>query len=275
VDTTPVLLTIIVPVYNEAATVGPVLHRVLAAPYRKQVLVVDDGSTDRTGEVLKGWAAHPEVELLCHARNLGKGAAIRTALERARGLFMLIQDADLEYDPADFPRLLEPLLRGEAQAVYGSRYLQPRKLGHPWRFHRLAVGALNLAVRLLYGVRLTDEATCYKAFPTSWLRAMDLRCQGFEFCAEVTAKACRLGLTIREVPIHYEARDVRAGKKLRWQDGPRALAALWRWRNWRPGDRPAPVRPGAIPRTGQDCSVSGAPAAGALSRKADTHVHVV
>ncbi len=144
----------------------------------------------------------------------------------------------MEYDPEDYPRLIEPLVSGQAEVVYGSRYLrvdgQSRRPRRSWRLFRWGVSALNVCVRLLYGARLSDEATCYKAFPTSLLRAMDLQCERFEFCPEVTAKTCRMGLRIHEVPIHYDARTVQAGKKIRLADGLEALRTLWRWRNWRP-----------------------------------------
>jgi dolichol-phosphate mannosyltransferase len=244
------LLTVIVPVFNEAGTVEEMLRRVLAAPYDKQVIVVDDGSTDGTTTLLEKWEG--KVELLRHSRNRGKGAAIRTGLEHVRGRFVIIQDADLEYDPRDYPRLIEPLLRGEAQVVYGSRYLRNlrRGEGKPGRLFRWGVSVLNLCVRLWYGVRLTDEATCYKAVPTSLLRQMDLQCERFEFCPEVTAKICRLGLRILEVPIHYHPRTVEAGKKIRWRDGWDALATLWQWRNWH-GRRPSFPGPRAWSRQKQ------------------------
>jgi len=231
------LLTVIVPVYNEAETIDVLLRRVLAAPYAKQVIVVDDGSTDGTAEILETWRQHPQVELLWHSSNRGKSTAIRTGLEQARGRFTIIQDGDLEYDPQEYPWLIEPLVSGEAQVVYGSRYLRrqggPRQ---PWRLFRWGVSVLNVCVRLLYGARLTDEATCYKALSTDLLRAMDLQCRQFEFCPEVTAKACRLGLQIKEVPISYDARSVQAGKKIRVSDGLAALATLWKWRNWKAGN---------------------------------------
>jgi glycosyltransferase involved in cell wall biosynthesis len=229
------LLTVIIPVYNEAATIDELLHKVLAAPYQKQIVVVDDGSTDQTPLILEGWKGHPQVELLRHPHNRGKGVAIRTALDDACGRFVIIQDADLEYDPQDYRCLIEPLLRGQAQVVYGSRYLQPHKATRrSMRLFRFGVSVLNLCVRLLYGVRLTDEATCYKAFPTSLLRCLDLQCERFEFCPEVTAKVCRMGLKILEVPIHYNPRTVKAGKKIRWKDGLEAVATLWKWRRWKP-----------------------------------------
>lgn len=227
------LLTVIVPVYNENRTIDELLCRVVAAPYDKQVILVDDGSTDSTVQVLEKWEGHPQVTLLQHSKNRGKGAAILTGLEHAEGRFTIIQDGDLEYDPRDYARLIEPLLSGEAEAVYGSRRLGRERCWRDWRnpfFH--GVSLLNAWTRILYGLRLTDEATCYKAFPTEVLRAMELQCEGFEFCPEVTAKACRMGLDILEVPIRYEARTIQAGKKIRWTDGLTALATLWRWRHW-------------------------------------------
>ncbi len=232
------VLTVIVPVYNEAQTIDELLRRVLAAPYTKQVIVVDDDSTDGTADILETWEGHPQVELLQHSKNRGKGAAIRTALDHAEGRFTIIQDADLEYDPQDYPRLIEPLISGDAEVVYGSRYLyRKRERRTGWSFFRFGVTVLNLGVRILYGARLTDEATCYKAFSTELLRAMDLQCERFEFCPEVTAKACRLGMKIVEVPIRYDARSIQAGKKIRWTDGLEALATLWKLRKWKKDSR--------------------------------------
>jgi glycosyltransferase involved in cell wall biosynthesis len=231
-------LTVIVPVYNEAATIAELLRRVLEVPIEKHVIVVDDASTDGTAEVLDDWQGHPEVDLIRHATTRGKGAAIRTALASARGKFTIIQDADLEYDPRDYQAVIDPLARGEADVVYGSRYPRRERIERANRLFRWGVGALNLAVCGLYGVRLSDEATCYKAFPTLLLRALDLECERFEFCPEVTAKVCRMGLTIKEVQISYHPRSTRDGKKLRFRDGIDALRALWKWRNWHPPDGP-------------------------------------
>jgi glycosyltransferase involved in cell wall biosynthesis len=214
----------------------------LAVRCQKHIIVVDDGSSDQTSRILEAWQGHPQVQLVRHSQNRGKGAAIRTGLENARGRFTIIQDADLEYDPQDYSRLLEPLLTGKADVVYGSRYLRKNASFHPpWSLFRLGVVFLNLCVRIWYGVRLTDEATCYKVFPTSLLRSLDLRCERFEFCPEVTAKVCRLGLTIVEVPIHYCPRTVKAGKKIRWKDGLEALATLWRFRRWKPDNPLTPI----------------------------------
>jgi len=248
------VLSVIVPVYNEEQTIDELIRRVLAAPYDKQVIVVDDGSTDGTVEILEKWEEHPQVELFQHSDNRGKGAAIRTGLEHAEGRFTIVQDGDLEYDPQDYPKLIGPLLSGDAQVVYGSRYLRkgsrPRQ---PWRVLRFGVSVLNVCVRLLYGARLTDEATCYKAFPTDLLRVMDLQCERFEFCPEVTAKACRLGVKILEVPIRYDARTIQAGKKIRWIDGLESLATLWRWRHWRVKSWRHETRKGS--RSGQSVSI--------------------
>jgi glycosyltransferase involved in cell wall biosynthesis len=229
----PPVLTVLIPVYNEVGTLDELLRRVLAVPCDKQVVVVNDGSTDGSDVVLRGWANCSRIEVWEHERNRGKGAAIRTGLARARGRYTIIQDADLEYDPADYPTLLEPLLTGRAEVVYGSRYL-----GHSgWAVRRGAllrwgVGGLNLCVRLLYGKCVTDEATCYKVFPTALLHSLDLQSEGFDFCPEVTAKVCRLGIGIYEVPIRYRPRTRTEGKKLRIRDGWAALRALWRWRTW-------------------------------------------
>ncbi len=212
----PVLLIVIIPVYNKKRTTDKFLRRVLVAPYYKEVIVVNDGLTDGTRAVLEKWKGDPRVVVLHHSCNQAKGKPIRTALVHAQGKFTLIQDANLEYEPQDYPRLIETLSRGEAQVVYGSRYLLANKgEPHPWRVFGYGVVLLNFSVRILYGARLTDEATCYKAFATSLLKAIDLQCDRFDFCPEVTAKACRLGLNIQEVPIHYHFRGLEAGKKIR------------------------------------------------------------
>jgi glycosyltransferase involved in cell wall biosynthesis len=224
------LLTIIVPVYNERPTIEHVLQRLLESPYPdKEIIVVDDGSDDSTASVLDRWPCHPNILVLRHEFNRGKGAAVRTALARARGSIVIIQDADLEYDPDDWPRLIEPIRHGEASVVYGSRYLRTSH-SLPWSKFRLAVSLLNLLVRLLYCRRLTDEATCYKAMPTELFRALDLRAQRFELCAEITAKVCRLGLPILEVPISYRPRTSEQGKKIGWRDAWSTFSTLLLWR---------------------------------------------
>ncbi|MFP4057165.1 MAG: glycosyltransferase family 2 protein [Candidatus Brocadiia bacterium] len=216
-------LTVIVPVLNEAGTVGRLLERVVAVPVPKQVVVVDDGSTDGSREAVAAFAAeHPEVELVCHEHNRGKGAAVRTALARARGRYTIVQDADLEYDPQDYPRLLDAARREGVRVVYGSRVLGRQ----PISYRRFYWGGrlLSLLASVLYGRRITDEATCYKLFETELLRDLPLREDGFGFCPEATALVCRRGERIVEVPIRYTPRSIAEGKKIRWVDG---LRAIW------------------------------------------------
>jgi glycosyltransferase involved in cell wall biosynthesis len=226
------LLSVIVPVYNEAATIDAVLRRLQSGPYpwpRGEFIVVDDGSTDATWRQLCGWSDSPGVVILRHASNQGKGAAIRTALAHARGAITVIQDADLEYDPRDLPGLIEPIRRHEADVVYGSRYLRPTAV-LPWTRFRVAVVILNWLVRAVYGVRLTDEATCYKALRTDLLRSLDVQARRFDFCPEVTAKLCRRGVPIVEAPISYQPRWAAQGKKIGYRD---AVSAAWTLLAWR------------------------------------------
>jgi dolichol-phosphate mannosyltransferase len=223
------LLSVLVPVYNERSTVEPLLRRVLAVPLDKEVIVVDDGSTDGTREVLRELAEGLPIRVLFHPANRGKGTAVRTALVEARGEIVIVQDADLEYDPEDYPKLVGPIQRGEANVVYGSRYLNPRN-ELPFTHYKLGVLALNLVANLLYGLRLTDEATCYKAFRTDLLKALPLRCERFEFCPEVTARVARRGEHILEVPIAYHYRTRAQGKKIGWRDAFEAFFTLLRYR---------------------------------------------
>lgn len=228
----PGSLTVLMPVYNERATLKEVLARVLASPVPKEVLIVDDASTDGTRELLRDEVEgrHPEVRVVYLPRNGGKGAAIRAALGEARGDFVIIQDGDLEYDPADYEALLRPALEG-APVVYGTRF---RHGFPPMRLPNRVVNVLLAwAVRLLYGAPLTDEATCYKLFRREVLLGLPLRCRGFEFCPEVTAKALRRGHRIVEVPIRYRFRTHAEGKKIRWTDGVVAFWTLLRYRFWR------------------------------------------
>lgn len=242
--TNKLFLAVIVPVFNEERTVTSVLESVLRLRCRLQVVIVDDASTDRTIERVVEWetcareccvATECEVIVMQHERNVGKGRAIRTGLAAVAAPIVIVQDADLEYDPADIPTVARPIQEGMADVVFGSRYLRQKSqwIRQPW-VCRHGVRVLNLAVRLLYGRTLTDEATCYKAFRTDWLRRMALECERFEFCPEVTAKACRMDARIVEVPISYHPRTYAEGKKIRWRDGVEALWTLWRLRHWQP-----------------------------------------
>ena len=218
-------VSVIIPVFNEEATILELVHRVQATDLDKDIIVVDDGSTDATPSLLAGLQG---VTLLRHPRNLGKGAAIRTALESARGEIVLIQDADLEYDPGDYRRLLDPIERGEADIVYGSRILGRTRRGY-LRYY-LGGRLLSWLTNRLYGTRLTDVPTGYKVFRSSVLRAVRIETDGFGFCAEITAKLARRGHSIREVPIAYRPRNFRDGKKITWRSGLSFLSTLCLYR---------------------------------------------
>jgi len=223
------LLSILIPAYMEERTLAEVLERVLAVDseslgFEKQVIVCDDGSTDRTAEIARDIAANDDrLVVVVHDENRGKGAAIRTALDAADGDYVLVQDADLEYDPEDYPRLLAKAAEG-ADIVYGSRFLDSIRPTGMKTANYVANRILAISANLLYGHNLTDEATCFKLFRTDILRSFDLTCTGFEFCPEVTAKAGKAGHEIVEVPIAYRARSVEDGKKVRWTDG---FEAMW------------------------------------------------
>jgi glycosyltransferase involved in cell wall biosynthesis len=219
-------VSVIVPVFNEAAHVEELLQAILASPVEKEIVIVDDGSTDGTREKLSAIPLPNNVTVIFHEKNFGKGAAIRTALARARGEFILIQDSDLEYDPQDYPALLLPLQAGAANVVYGVRPDRPE------RGLRFFLGAklLTHLANFLYRASIHDEATCYKVFRRSLIAQIDLQCRRFEFCPEVTAKLCRLGERIAEVPIRYTPRSTGEGKKIRHSDGWLAIWTLFRFR---------------------------------------------
>ena len=210
------------PVYNEERSLREILRSVHAAGVA-EVLAVDDGSTDGSWRVLQEMQAElPELRLQRHDGNRGKGAAIGTALAQATGDVVVIQDADLEYDPCDYPRLLEPIAAGQADVVYGSRILA----SNPASYRRYYWGGrlLTWAANVVLGSRLTDQHTCYKMFRTSLLRGLPLREKRFGFCAEVTGLLLRRGVRIVEVPVSYRPRSMAEGKKIRWYDG---LRSLW------------------------------------------------
>jgi glycosyltransferase involved in cell wall biosynthesis len=219
-------VSVIVPVFNEVAHVEELLRAIQASPVQKEIVIVDDGSTDGTREKLQAIPLPHDITILFHEQNCGKGAAIRTALEYARGEYILIQDSDLEYDPQDYPKLLEPLRSKRANVVYGVRPDRPE------RGLRFFLGAklLTHLANFLYRARIHDEATCYKVFRRSVLSSLRLECRRFEFCPEVTAKLCRMGETIAEVPIHYAPRSAGEGKKIRHSDGWLAIWTLIRYR---------------------------------------------
>lgn len=231
-----VKLTVIIPAYNERNTIEEILKRVQAAPLdpdlnaEKEIIVVDDGSTDGTREILARVAdEHPDILVLMHEHNQGKGAAIRTGLEHATGDYIVIQDADLEYDPREYSVLLRPLVEGKADVVYGSRFLGPHRA---FLFlHYLGNKFLNLVTNILYDTILTDMETCYKMFRADVIKNIPLKARGFEFEPEVTAKVLKRGYRVFEVPISYSGRDFEEGKKIHpWKDGLKALWTLIKYR---------------------------------------------
>lgn len=219
-------VSVIVPVYNEVSHVEELLRAIQGSPAKKEIILVDDGSTDGTREKLQSLPAMDDVSIIFHETNYGKGAAVRTALTYARGEYVLIQDSDLEYDPQDYPALLRPLEEGRANVVYGVRPDRPE------RGLRFFLGAklLTHLTNLLYRAGIHDEATCYKVFRRSLLSQIRLDCHRFEFCPEVTAKLCRMDEKIAEVPISYAPRSTGEGKKIRHSDGWLAIWTLIRYR---------------------------------------------
>lgn len=220
-------LSVIMPSYNEAATLPEILDRVRAVEIDKEIIVVDDGSTDATAEVLAAYD-WPELKVIRQEPNQGKGVAVRAGLAAAAGEVVIIQDADLEYDPSDYVKLVEPILAGRCDVVYGNRWHQPVQ---PSYRRYLWGGRLVTAVaNCLYGSRIHDEPTCYKVFRRSVLHPLVLRARGFEFCPEVTAKLLRMGCQIHELPIRYSPRGFEEGKKITWKDGLVAIAVLLLYR---------------------------------------------
>ena len=217
-------LSVLMPVYNEEAGLETILRRVNAVNMDKEIIVVDDCSSDRTAEILEQIDI-PGLRVIRHAVNRGKGAAIRTALQAVTGDAVIIQDADLEYDPEDYAILLEPILRGDVQVVYGVRSLADQDL-----LFRLGNKLLTLLTNLLYGVRLHDMETCYKVMTADIARSLDIECNRFDLEPEISAKIIRQGYRIHQVPISYHPRQEK--KLSAWKDGLPALRALLKYRRW-------------------------------------------
>jgi glycosyltransferase involved in cell wall biosynthesis len=221
-------LTVVIPAFNEADTILRVIERVREVPFSLQIIVVDDCSVDRTAELVRGVEG---IEFIRHERNQGKGAALRSGFALARGRVVVVQDADLEYDPTDIPSLIEPILQGHADVVYGSRLIggRPQRVHLFW--HKVGNKALSLVTNVLYNTTLSDMETGYKAFTLEVLRAIEpLHESDFRIEPELTAKICRGGFRVYEVPIAYYGRSYAEGKKITWRDGFPALFALVKYR---------------------------------------------
>ena len=223
------LLSVIVPVFNERNTLTEIVRRMRAVdlPVDREIIIVDDGSSDGSDKVMAA-LEDSTVRILRHPGNKGKGAAIRTGMAKARGDLLLIQDADLEYDPEDWPKLLAPMLRGKADVVYGSRFTGERKNMLVW--HWIGNRVLSMVTNLLYNTTISDMETCYKLFDRKVLEGVVVESERFDFEPEITAKVLRRGYRIYEVPISYSGREFDEGKKITWRDGFGALRALVKYR---------------------------------------------
>jgi glycosyltransferase involved in cell wall biosynthesis len=225
-------ISIIVPVYNEKDTIREILKKIEQVSLDKEIIVVDDGSSDGTKDILEKIREH-DLTILYNKINRGKGYAIRKGIEHVKGDIVLIQDADLEYNPNDYAALVEPIISGRADVVYGSRWLKHGLNNAPVNLFRFGRWFLTVLTNLLYGIKITDEPCCYKVFKTKVIKNIPLVCERFEFCPEVTAKLSRRGYKICEVPVSYRPRTFQEGKKIRFRDGLEAVATLLKYRFWK------------------------------------------
>ena len=228
-------LSIVIPVFNEAATLREIVSRVLNAevPAEKELILVDDGSTDGTRNLFESIQREHVgqcIRVMLHDRNRGKGAALRTGFEQATGDVVLIQDADLEYDPADYPRLLAPITAGRADVVYGSRFVGSQAHRVLFFWHFVGNRFLTILSNAFTNLNLTDMETCYKAFKAEVLKKIQITSDRFEFEPEITAKVAKHGFRVYEVGVSYAGRDYSEGKKITWRDGLKAVAAIVRFR---------------------------------------------
>ncbi len=216
------MISVVMPVYNEVRTIRQIVDQVNAVPLNKELIAVDDCSTDGTDAILEQLADEGKLRLFKHRVNAGKGAAVRTGLRQVRGDIVIIQDADLEYDPSEYPMLISPILKGRSKAVYGSRFLGPHKAMYFW--HSVGNKGLTLLSNVFTNLNLTDMETCYKAIRGDLARSLRLTSDRFGFEPEVTARLARTDARIYEVPISYAGRTYAEGKKIGWRDG---VAAVW------------------------------------------------
>jgi len=227
-------VSVVIPCYNEAGTIQSIVKRVRASGVDlHELIIVDDCSADGTRAILEGWADHELIQVFHHDRNQGKGAALRTGFQKVTGEVVIIQDADLEYDPAEYPVLLEPILDGNADVVFGSRFMggRPHRVVYFW--HMVANRLLTLASNMMTNINLTDMETCFKVFRREILERITVEEDRFGFEPEVTAKVARLDCRIYEVGISYYGRTYEEGKKIGWRDGVRALYAIAKYNLWK------------------------------------------
>lgn len=222
-------LSVIMPVFNESKTIREIIAKVMAVPIEKELVIVDDASTDGTRDILKDYEGQPNIQVYYHEKNKGKAGAIKTGIPHATGEIISIQDGDLETDPNDFVHLTEPIKKGEASVVYGSRYYTGNQKSL-YGAYKWGAQLLSLVVNVLYNQNITDEATCYKVFKADILKSIPLEYDRFEFCPEVTAKVSKMGYKIKELPMNYYPRSFEEGKKMNWRDGVKALWVLIKFR---------------------------------------------
>ncbi len=228
-------ISVIIPLYNEINNIQELFNRVDKVNLEKEIIIVDDGSKDGSREWLKD-LQHPDVKKVYHEKNYGKGKAIRSGIEHATGDIVIVQDADLEYDPNDYYELVKPIEEGKANVVYGSRIkgnlIKNMKSKHTKAYYEYYYGGkiLTILANILYNAKITDEPTCYKVFKTDIIKNINLKCERFEFCPEVTAKVRKKGHKIYEVPIKYNPRTLKEGKKIKFRDGFEAVWTLLKYK---------------------------------------------
>jgi len=224
-----VKLSIVIPVYNEKNTIKEIVSRVRKTPFEKEIIIVDDYSTDGTRELLKEIENEPDLRILYNPQNMGKGASLRSGFENLTGDIVIIQDADLEYDPGEYPNLIQPISEGKADVVYGSRFMGgPRRVLYFW--HAVGNHLLTLFSNMMTNLNLTDMETCYKVFRREVLKKITIKSNRFGVEPEITAKIARLGVRLYEIPISYNGRKYSEGKKIGWKDGVNAFFSILRFR---------------------------------------------